>query len=221
VIDSIAGRMPCVSLLEQYQHTYLNCIDVDHHHGIYSLMDLLVANGHQRIGFFSVYPALGTYWATHRFSAYFEKLLALGLAYRPADVINVVQGPALPEAETLRRLHEQTRDGVTAWICANDAAAYAAISHLAAHGLRVPEDVSVAGFDGIQPPNGSHNVTTLETPFREIGRTGAGRLLRLIGRPFDPPQHTFVRGQIRTGATAGPVATREASAGGAPVPALL
>jgi len=219
VITSIAGRMPCVSLLEQYQHHYLNCIDVDHHHGIYSLMDLLVENGHQRIGFFSVHPALGTYWAAHRFSAYFEKLLALGRDYRPADVINVTQVSALPEEETLRRVHAQTRDGVTAWICANDAAAYAAMSHLAANGLRVPEDVSVAGFDGIQPPNGSHAVTTLQTLFREIGRTGAGRLLRLIERPFDPPQHTFVQGQIRTGATAGPVATRETPAERAPMPA--
>ena len=220
VIESIAGRMPCVSLLEQYQHHYLNCIDVDHHDGIYSLMDLLIENGHQRIGFFSVHPALGTYWATHRFSAYFEKLLALGLAYRPEDVINVVLEPALPEAESLRRLREQSRDGVTAWICANDAAAYAAISELAAHGVRVPGDVSVAGFDGIQPPNGSHGVTTLQTPFREIGRTGAGRLLRLIERPFDPPQHTFVRGQIRTGETVGSVTPREAPVGEPPVPVL-
>ena len=109
VIETIVGRMPCVSLLEQYHHTYLNCIDVDHHHGIYSLMDLLIENGHERIGFFSIHPALGTYWATHRFSAYFEKLLALGLAYRPADVINVTQVPTLPEEEALRDrmdLHE-------------------------------------------------------------------------------------------------------------------
>ena len=222
VIEAIVGRMPCVSLLEQYQHTYLNCIDVDHHHGIYSLMDLLVENGHDRIGFFSVYPALGTYWATHRFSAYFEKLLALGLPYRPADVINVTQVPALPEEEALRRMHAQSSDGVTAWICANDAAAYAAMSHLAAaHGLRVPEDVSVAGFDGIQPPNGSREATTVETPFREIGRTGAGRLLRLIERPFDPPQHTFVRGQLRRGETVGPKATREAPLGRAPLAVAL
>ena len=221
VIEALVARMPCVSLLEQYQHTYLNCIDVDHHHGIYSLMDLLVENGHERIGFFSVHPALGTYWATHRFSAYFEKLLGLGLAHRPADVINVAQLPALPEEEALRRMHAQTGDGVTAWICANDAAAYAVMSHLAANGLRVPEDVSVAGFDGIQPPNGSHAVTTLETPFREIGRTGAGRLLRLAERPFDPPQHTFVRGQVRRGETVGAMAKDTVPVERAPVPALL
>lgn len=221
VIEAIVGRMPCVSLLEQYQHTYLNCIDVDHHHGIYSLMDLLVQNGHERIGFFSVHPALGTYWATHRFSAYFEKLLALGLTYRPADVINVAQEPALPEAEALRHVHAQSSDGVTAWICANDAAAYAVMSHLAGNGLRVPEDVSVTGFDGIQLPNGSHALTTLKTPFREIGRTGAGRLLRLIERPFDPPQHTFVCGQVRGGETVGARAPRGAPVTREPLPVAV
>ncbi len=222
VVETLAGRLPCVSLLEQYGHTYLNCIDVDHHRGVSSLMDLLVENGHERIGFFSVHPALGTYWATHRFSAYFEKLLGLGLAYRPADVVNVAQVPALSEEESLACMHAQTRDGVTAWVCANDYAAYAVITHLAGHGLKVPNDVSVTGFDGIQPPNGSHTATTLQTPFLEIGRTGAGRLLRLIERPFDPPQHTLVCGQLRRGETVGAVATRATtSEAPAPLPALL
>ena len=213
VIETLSGRLPCVSLLEQYRHHYLNCIDVDHQHGISNLMDLLIENGHQRIGFFSIHPALGTYWATHRFSAYFEILLALGLPYRPEDLINVSNAQALPEKDALRRLHTQTNDGVTAWVCVNDAAAYSVVTHLASHGFRVPDDVSVTGFDAILPPNGSSSVTTLQTPFREIGRTGAGRLLRLIERPFDPPQHTLVRGQLRPGATVGPVAGREADAG--------
>lgn len=207
VIETLAGRLPCVSLLEQYRHAHLNCVDVDHHRGISSLMDLLIAHGHQRIGFFSVHHALGTYWATHRFSAYFEKLLALGFAYRPADVINVSNVPPLSEEDALRSMHAQTNDGVTAWVCANDYAAYAVISHLAADGIRVPEDISVTGFDGIQPPNGLRAATTVQTPFREIGRTAAGRLLRLIERPFDPPQHILVAGQVRREATAGPIAT--------------
>ena len=204
VIETLAGRMPCVSLLEQYGHAYLNCADVDHHRGISSLMELLIGSGHERIGFFSMHPALGTYWATHRFSAYFEKLIALGFAQRSEDMINVAHVPPLSKEEALRALHAQTSDGVTAWVCANDFAAYAAMAHLADRGLRVPDDVSVTGFDGIQPPNGSRAAATLETPFREIGRTGAGRLLRLVERPFDPPQHILVAGQVRRGETVGP-----------------
>ena len=220
VIERLAARLPCVSLLEQYGHAYLNCIDVDHDRGVTCLMDVLSDLGHERIGFFSVHPALGTYWATHRFSAYFKKLLALRLDYRPVDAINVVDAPALSEEEALGRMSAQTRDGVTAWICANDYAAYAVMNRLAADGVRVPEEVSVTGFDGIQSPNGSPPVMTVQTPFREIGRTGAGRLLRLVERPFDPPQHTLVLGQLRRGATVGPAARAE-SAAAAPVPQNL
>lgn len=214
VIENLVSRMPCVSLLEQYGHTYVNCADVDHERGIASLMDMLIEQGHRRIGFFSLRPALGAYWAAHRFSAYFEKLIALGLDYRPADTINVSKVPVLSEEDARRSLQAQTRDGVTAWVCANDSAAYTVMTHLTAEGFRVPEDVSVTGFDGIQPPEGLRAVTTLETPFREIGRTGAGRLLRLIERPFDPPQHILVGGQIRRGETVGasaPGAGREVS----------
>jgi len=213
VIATLAGRLPCVSLLEQYGHSHLNCVDVDHERGISGLIDLLIDNGHQRIGFFSVHHALGTYWATHRLSSYFEKLLGAGFDYQPADVINVSNVPPLTEADALRTMLAQTRNGVTAWVCTNDYAAYAVINHLTAAGVRVPEDVSVTGFDGIQPPNGLRPVATLETPFREIGRTAAGRLLRLVERPFDPPQHILVAGQVRRGETVGSAALRETSDG--------
>ncbi len=209
VIEALAARLPCVSLLEQYGHAHLNCVDVDHERGVSSLMDLLVEHGHQRIGFFSVHHALGTYWATHRFAAYFKKILAAGFSYRPADVINVSSAPPLSEEDALRAMLAQTRDGVTAWACTNDYAAYAVISYLNANGVRVPEDVSVTGFDGIQPPNGLRAAATLETPFLEIGRTAGGRLLRLVERPFDPPQHILVAGQVRHGETVGSVGARE------------
>ena len=219
VIAALAGRLPCVSLLEQYGQAHLNCVDVDHERGIYGLMDLLIENGHRRIGFFSVHHALGTYWATHRLSAYFEKLLGAGFEYQPADAINISKVPPLTEADALRAMLAQTRNGVTAWVCANDYAAYAAVSHLRANGVRVPEDVSVTGFDGIQPPNGLPHATTLETPFREIGRTAAGRLLRLVERPFDPPQHILVAGQVRRGETVGSAPTRSSSDGNGASPA--
>ena len=41
-------------------------------------------------------------------------------------------------------------DGFTALMCYNDYMAAAAILHLRTHGVRVPEDVSVVGFDNVQ-----------------------------------------------------------------------
>lgn len=210
IVQTLLARMPCVSLLEQYGQAHLNCVDADHDRGISDLMDLLAERGHQRIGFFSIHPVLGTYWATHRFSAYLEKLLALGLSHRPGDVINVAKDLVLSEKDALARMLDQTKDGVTAWVCPNDLTAYAAMAALNRHGRRVPEDVSLTGFDGIETPEGMTMATTIKTPFREIGRTATGRLLRLIKRPFDPPHHILVGGQLRYGNSIGPVATHRA-----------
>lgn len=89
VVEALGARFPCVSLLEQYGRLALNCVDVDHYRGIAQLIDLLLAAGHQRIGFFSPVARPESYWTMHRFAAYLEKLLALGLDCLTEDVINI------------------------------------------------------------------------------------------------------------------------------------
>ena len=202
VVDSLSLRFPCVSLVEQYGRADLNCVDVDHYRGVSKIINLLTDLGHRRIGFFSTHLALDTQWAMHRFSAYFEKLFASGLDYNPDDVVNVAR-PAISEEEAQSRMHARTKDGVTAWVCAADYSAYSAINYLTAQGMKIPVEVSVTGFDGIKPPTGSPAATTLDVPFREIGMTGARRLLDLIKTPFDPPQHILLDCKVRHGQTVG------------------
>lgn len=76
----------------------------------------------------------------------------------------------------------------TAVLCANDEMAFGAARALRALGLRVPEDVSIVGFDDqdmaayYNPP-----LTTVDIPRREIGREAAARLLDLLeGRAVAP-----------------------------------
>lgn len=108
-------------------------------------------------------------------------------------------------------MHARTDAGVTAWVCSTDYAAYTVIEHLQRRGVRVPEDVSVTGFDGIVPPEGLPPVTTVQAPFREIGLAGCRRLLELVQTPFDPPQYTMLGGQLRPGQTVAPVARAAAA----------
>lgn len=206
IVDALLARFPCVSLVEQYGRVDMNCVDVDHYRGIAQIMDLLLESGHTRIGFFSPASGLETYWTMHRFSSYLEKLLALGLEFRPEDVINVLPASIVTEEGALEKMRAQTEDGVTAWVCAMDYGAYSVMTYLSDHGVRVPEDVSVTGFDGIRPPEGLPEVTTLEVPFREIGMTGSRRLLDLIQAPFDPPQHILLGCRLRRGETVGAIA---------------
>jgi LacI family repressor for deo operon, udp, cdd, tsx, nupC, and nupG len=69
----------------------------------------------------------------------------------------------------------------TALFCANDEMALGAISEFKKAGLRVPEDISVMGFDNMlygeisDPP-----LSTIEQPASEIGERSMRRLLKLI-----------------------------------------
>jgi LacI family transcriptional regulator len=69
----------------------------------------------------------------------------------------------------------------TAVLCYNDVAAIGAIRALMDHGLRVPEDVSVVGFDDIQSA-AYHNpsLTTIRQPLRQMGAVAARILLQRI-----------------------------------------
>jgi LacI family transcriptional regulator len=69
----------------------------------------------------------------------------------------------------------------TALVCYNDIAAIGAIRALMNHGLRVPEDVSVVGFDDIEGA-AYHNpsLTTIRQPLNEMGKVSARILLQRI-----------------------------------------
>src|SRR5215472_11935574 len=78
----------------------------------------------------------------------------------------------------------------TALFAYNDISAIGSIRAFQEHGLRVPEDVSVVGFDDIQsaayinPP-----LTTVRQPLKEMGETAARILLdRIEGRLDDIPE---------------------------------
>jgi DNA-binding LacI/PurR family transcriptional regulator len=84
----------------------------------------------------------------------------------------------------------QSRRPFTAIVSFNDMAAIGAIRALRDANLRVPEDVSVIGFDDIQLAD-YHNprLTTIRQPLREMGATAARILLqRLQGFKDYPPE---------------------------------
>ena len=76
----------------------------------------------------------------------------------------------------------------TAVVCFNDVSAMGVIRALHDGGLRVPEDVSVIGYDDIQSAS-YHvpSVTTIRQPLQEMGCLAASTLLqKLAGQPTDP-----------------------------------
>ena len=201
VVNELRARYPVVSLVEQYGAQPLDCVDVDHYRGISRLVDELTCLGHRRIGFSTWRYPVEASWALRRYSAFVEKLTAMGIELDPADVINVSHLSPLGVDAAHARALERTRDGVTAWICAADHQAYDLITFFKKSGLQIPQDVSVAGFDGITRPAGAPLLSTVQIPYRQIGLTGGKRLLDLVMKRFESNQHILLNCELRVGET--------------------
>lgn len=167
----------------------------------------LLELGHRRIGF-AAGPA--------RFLPTREKAMGLELALRaaglPADGLVThsefgVDGGRAALRELLA-LGPERRP--TAVLCSSDLMAIGVLQEAAVRGLRVPDDLSVVGFDGIeaatwtQPP-----LTTIEQPIDEIADTAVGALLTLIEEPTRQLPDFRFRPRLKLGAsTAPPPASR-------------
>jgi DNA-binding LacI/PurR family transcriptional regulator len=83
-------------------------------------------------------------------------------------------------------------------ICSSDLMAIGVLQEAAAAGLRVPADLSVVGFDGIDAANWtSPSLTTVEQPIEEIAETAVRVLQTLIAEPEKPLPHSAFRPRLR------------------------
>ncbi|MEV5975502.1 LacI family DNA-binding transcriptional regulator [Streptomyces sp. NPDC052114] len=141
----------------------------------------LLSLGHRRIGYVAGPEERTT--TRHRLEGHRDALAARGVADDPALTIH---GPYDRRsgydatAELLRRA-----PGLTAVVAANDTVALGACAALRDQGLRIPEDVSVAGFDDLPfSIDAVPALTTVRLPLHEAGAR-AGRIA--MGKENTPP----------------------------------
>jgi len=104
----------------------------------------------------------------------------------------------------LRRLMMTTDGRMDALVCANDAMALGAID-AARHtlGLRVPEDLSVVGFDGVGPAAwSSYQLATVRQPVKRMTEAAVAMLLERIERPDLTPERRLFAGELIPGRSA-------------------
>lgn len=206
-VEAIARKISTVSVLTEYDDVSIDVVDTDHEN-VRWLVSRLVQHGHQRIGFVSWHYPVGGVWVKRRFGAYCEALYAAGLGIESGSVFNVgtVREPVPSTAELADAVAAATRTGVTAWVCAADHQAYQLMSDLRERGLRVPEDCSVTGFDGNEPPPGLPALTTLKVPNEHIGGSAVAQLVSRLLYPRSPRRKSLVETTLIEGATCAPPA---------------
>jgi len=158
------------------RHPVRCCVTVDNRAAARDAICALLRYGHRRIRMLS-----GTLAASDRaglrHAGYREALEAAGIVPQAAVEIDF-NTDAMSFAE-LSRLLAPPRP--TAVFCSNDRLALLAIRALREHGLRVPEDISVIGFDGLAMGQWlSPTLATVAQPHDRIGAEAAQALARRI-----------------------------------------
>lgn len=96
----------------------------------------------------------------------------------------------------------------TAVICSSDVMAIGVLHEAARHGIRVPEELSVVGFDGIEATKWSvPELTTVEQPIDQIAATAVQTLQSLITQRDGPPPNSYYRPTLRVRASTAAPAT--------------
>jgi DNA-binding LacI/PurR family transcriptional regulator len=201
IILGLSRQFPCVSLVEQFGAPNIDGIAADHHRGIAHLMQILIDLGHRRIGFFSRQYPVPAPWAFRRYGAYVEKLAREGIPCHFDDIINVYASESMDLNASYAKAIQQTRDGVTAWVCPADHIAYDLMHKLQSAGLKLKEDFSITGFDGLSAPVDSVALTTMQMPYRRIGYQATKRLSDLLTNRYAMGQHTNMMCKLIAGNT--------------------
>ena len=172
--------LPTVLIAGHTELPHVSNVTLDHDLAAHLALEHLYSLGHRRIVFMK-----GQSFSTDtqsRWDATLRVAGQLGLKVDPKLTVELTvdsDSPAISYPLIQALLQKQS--GFTAILCFNDVSAMGSIRALHDSGLRVPEDVSVLGFDDIQSAS-FHvpSLTTIRQPLREMGATGATALLRII-----------------------------------------
>lgn len=165
-----------------------------------TLVEKIIQSGHERIGFVTLDSSIPA--AIERTKGYRDALKAASLPFDPALVtmgyeMGAERDSAVLSASLDRILSQP--NSPTVICCGNDEMALRVYGLLRTKGIRLPEDISVAGFDNyraiantLYPP-----LTTVELPYLDMGRAAAKALLAMIGgQTLQSIRPTLVAGPV-------------------------
>jgi LacI family transcriptional regulator len=176
---SLYTKYPCISVNDTLPG--ISKVITANYGGAVTALRHLIGLGHRRIGYIHGPVTSLSLAALERRRGYGECLKQNGIPL-DKDLIEKAGSWQPPEGYRAARRLLNRRPDITAIFACSDHLAYGALKALAEEGRRIPQDISVMGFDG--DPLGefsSPSLTTMSQNAALIGRTAGELLLRKLG----------------------------------------
>jgi len=169
-------------VLIDHQGTGRDCpaVGATNWQGAYNATEYLIKLGHKRIGFIA--GSMDLSCSEDRLNGYRS---ALRTHHIPDATELIYEGTFFqPDGYAGTCALLDIADPPTAIFASNDVMAFGAMDAIRSHGLRVPEDVSVVGFDDIpQAASVRPALTTVRQPLEQMGRVATQMLLDMLQSP--------------------------------------
>lgn len=187
-LTQLIGGMPWVQCAEYADDGDISCVGINDIDAARQLVTHLADSGRRRIALIN--HDLSYKYAQLRQQGYQQELASRDMSWQAISYASELSFRAGKQAMQALLARETRPDAVFA---ISDTLAAGAMSAIEAVGLRIPQDIAVAGFDGtelaemVSPP-----LTTIAQPSREIGRKAFGLLLKKIESPHAPTERVMM-----------------------------
>jgi DNA-binding LacI/PurR family transcriptional regulator len=205
-------NLPFVLLYNTLFDKELNFVTIDNYKAAYEIVEFLIKFGHRRIGMIA-----GNFSKSDRSLVRSQAFKACskdhGIPYQPEYLVETdltFEGGR----SAMQALLEITPP-LTGVFCSNDFMAMGAMKAIREKGLRIPDDISIVGFDDIEMASYFFpELTTIHQPAYQMGLKGAELLLKILSGELKAPQQIILQHELVARNSCGPVNQLQERKGG-------
>lgn len=185
-----ANAIPFVALDTLDGLDDISCVRIDHQAAMSQLVEHFLSKGFDRFGYLG--GPEGLHIERRRFMDY-ERVVSLSGHSLPAINIRRCDLTSQNAYECCRELFTQP-EPPSALFCVTDKSAFGALKAAREVGLRVNQDIAIAGYDGLQESQYVEPaLTTIDQPIAAIALSLVDLLIKRISAPHDPPTCTSIQ----------------------------
>lgn len=204
--ELLKSNIPLVTIDYVFNNRLAVCSD--NIKGIRDLVTFIYEQGHRNIAF--IHGQRTSAVTDARVKSFYKTAAEIGLEIRDECVLEGLYRDT-ESAEKLTAKLLDMKDRPTCIIYSDDLCAMGGRNEIRARGFRIPEDISIAGYDGIAITQQIEpQLTTIYQDTRMIGRVAAEKLIEQIEKPKSSLiEHIIVEGSLIRGRSVRKIQTKE------------